>query len=366
MKEYSWHVYDINLNRAYQDMVTQIKQGNYHFPKNDSLKQEQYLDLMKYFIINYCKNHPTDENPDFYLNNPTIPLVPPIDIEPYESYLGYTLLAFDVYKIIPFLSYQKDKRSNDPSFVNKVEYLVYSYVKENSAFDLKERLKMITEWVVREREKTMFQCNYSGQVTERILTKEQIVVEVQKENPYTYDNVLQDLFKIGKLLEEQSDMHCLDEETIRLFFLNPLALKFTEGTVTAESLSMGRKTDIYVKHADGTVLFIGECKIWHGPQSLTEALDQLVSQQTFRNKELALILFVKEVGIEDILEKIKVTTLEWSKKVRLVRERNRSSFSFEIPYPGDAVPMSVEIMAFHLPGPHKLNTVKDKKNGGVE
>ena len=55
-------------------------------------------------------------------------------------------------------------------------------------------------------------------------------------------------------------------------------------------------------------VFVGECKLWKGPSSFAEAdqdppsaLDQLLSYSTWRDANLALIMFVGAKGIDKVI-----------------------------------------------------------------
>jgi hypothetical protein len=51
------------------------------------------------------------------------------------------------------------------------------------------------------------------------------------------------------------------------------------------------KTDILVRH-QGRNAFIGECKFWHGPKKLNEAIQQLLGYTAWRDTKAAIILFI--------------------------------------------------------------------------
>jgi hypothetical protein len=58
-----------------------------------------------------------------------------------------------------------------------------------------------------------------------------------------------------------------------------------------EAFNRGGKTDIRVR-SEGNNVFIGECKIWDGPKTFTDALDQLVGYAAWSDTKLALIMLV--------------------------------------------------------------------------
>jgi hypothetical protein len=81
------------------------------------------------------------------------------------------------------------------------------------------------------------------------------------------------------------------------------------GAGTAEGFNFGGKTDIIIRR-DGRNLFIGECKFWSGPKGFTATLDQLFSYQAWRDTKLAVLMFVRERGLTDIVQKGRETLAE--------------------------------------------------------
>jgi hypothetical protein len=77
-----------------------------------------------------------------------------------------------------------------------------------------------------------------------------------------------------------------------------------EGQGQGEAYNKGGKTDILIRVEDRNI-FIAECKLWKGPKSLDEALEQLFNYATWRDTKLALIFFVRQKAIGPIIEKAK-------------------------------------------------------------
>ncbi|MEH0550799.1 hypothetical protein [Streptomyces sp. B21-101] len=93
----------------------------------------------------------------------------------------------------------------------------------------------------------------------------------------------------------------LDEEEIRDLLLLALNSQF-EGTAAGEVFNFKGKTDILIRVEDGHV-FIGECKFWKGPKTITGTLDQLLGYLTWRDTKAAVLLFVREKAFSDIVSK---------------------------------------------------------------
>jgi len=93
----------------------------------------------------------------------------------------------------------------------------------------------------------------------------------------------------------------MSEEDRRQVLLIPLNTQYRE-QASAEAFNVTGKTDILLKWEDQN-LFIAECKIWRGVKSFTEAIDQLFSYAAWRDTKLAVVMFVGEKNLSDIVDK---------------------------------------------------------------
>lgn len=93
----------------------------------------------------------------------------------------------------------------------------------------------------------------------------------------------------------------MGEEEIRLVLLGGLNAVF-EGRAMGEVFNSHGKTDILIRVNDSNV-FIGECKIWHGPAAFREAIDQLLGYLTWRDTKGALLLFIRNADVTSVVEK---------------------------------------------------------------
>ena len=93
----------------------------------------------------------------------------------------------------------------------------------------------------------------------------------------------------------------LGEEAIRDLLLVGLNSRF-DGAAGGELFNGAGKTDILIRVDDRNV-FIGECKIWRGPKSCIDALDQLLSYTVWRDSKAALLLFVRDQDVTEIIDK---------------------------------------------------------------
>jgi hypothetical protein len=93
----------------------------------------------------------------------------------------------------------------------------------------------------------------------------------------------------------------LDEEEIRNLLLIGLNTQF-QGEVSAELFNGEGKTDITIRVEDRNI-FIGECKVWHGQQSVDEALDQLFRYLVWRDTKAAILLFIRNKDVTAVIRK---------------------------------------------------------------
>jgi hypothetical protein len=93
----------------------------------------------------------------------------------------------------------------------------------------------------------------------------------------------------------------LNEEEIRNILLVSLNAVF-EGQAAGEVFNGAGKTDILIRVNDRNV-FIGECKIWHGPSTIAEALDQLLGYLVWRDTKAALLLFIRNKDVAAAISK---------------------------------------------------------------
>lgn len=119
-----------------------------------------------------------------------------------------------------------------------------------------------------------------------------------------YEWMIQTITKFGHALERrprsaQPLIH--DEETIRDWLMFNLSTNYeapdgSELFIGGEVENGNGKTDILVRHQNRNV-FIAECKFWHGPKKLDEAIGQLLGYTTWRDTKAAIILFITNKNV---------------------------------------------------------------------
>lgn len=126
-----------------------------------------------------------------------------------------------------------------------------------------------------------------------------------------YERVLDVIQQTATMLERSpSTFQGMGEEQLRDQFLVPLNSHY-EGQSTGETFNSGGKTDILVRVEDRTI-FIAECKIWRGPKSLNDAINQILDYTSWRDTKTAVMLFNRDRQLSTILEKVPQVLGEYS------------------------------------------------------
>lgn len=109
-------------------------------------------------------------------------------------------------------------------------------------------------------------------------------------NPKDYNLILHSIRHQGRTFERTPSTFAVHgEEDLRNIILAQLNCYF-QGQAGGEVFRFRGKTDICIEQ-DNRVAFVAECKIWTGPASLSEALDQLLGYLTWRDSKASVILF---------------------------------------------------------------------------
>ena len=93
----------------------------------------------------------------------------------------------------------------------------------------------------------------------------------------------------------------LDEEEIRDILLVGLNAQF-EGDAGGELFNGAGKTDILIRVEDRNI-FIGECKVWSGPKTMDDALEQLFGYLVWRDTKAAILLFIRNKDVSAVIDK---------------------------------------------------------------
>ena len=166
-----------------------------------------------------------------------------------------------------------------------------------------------------------------------------------------YRDILKHIYTLCKDYEQHESVYKgKHEEDLRDLIVPSLNSVFIGSNSSAETFNRTEKTDIITKAPDGSNVFIAECKIWRGEKLFLEAMDQLLGYVTWRDTRSALILFVKNCGITEIIEKAKSTIAQHPCYISYKTQTGESSFSYIFHTKEDSrSQISIELMIFHYP-----------------
>ena len=165
----------------------------------------------------------------------------------------------------------------------------------------------------------------------------------------TYELILQCIRHQGRTFENMPATFAKNnEEDLRNFILAQLNTYFI-GKAAGEVFRNRGKSDICIEQ-DNRAAFIGECKIWDGPASLTGAMDQLLGYLTWRDSKASLIIFnSKNKNFSKILEAVPETTQSHPLFVRNLNHNEAGEWRIQMHSKEDeGRRVSVHIFAFDL------------------
>ncbi len=111
------------------------------------------------------------------------------------------------------------------------------------------------------------------------------------------------------------------EEDLRQHFLVQLNGHY-EGQASGETFNFEGKTDILIR-AEGRNIFIAECKIWDGAESVTKAIDQLLGYASWRDTKVALLIFNRSKNLSSVVAKVRAAV------------RANPNYRRDLPYPSE-------------------------------
>jgi hypothetical protein len=164
-----------------------------------------------------------------------------------------------------------------------------------------------------------------------------------------YHSILDTLALMSEAMERSPHaFEKIDEESLRFFFLVWLNANY-RGGATGETFNFTGKTDILIT-VEGKTVFIGECKFWKGPESLKDAIDQVLSYACWRDTKTAILLFNRGTTFSTILSKIVGIAREHSSYVRDLETDGLTEKSFILQHPNDeSQELTLTVLAFDLP-----------------
>ncbi|MEV5843505.1 hypothetical protein AB0M32_16235 [Streptomyces sp. NPDC051985] len=140
----------------------------------------------------------------------------------------------------------------------------------------------------------------------------------------------------------------MGEEEIRNLLLMGLNSHF-EGQAAGEVFNNTGRTDILIRVEDRHI-FIGECKIWKGPKTIMETLDQLLGYLTWRDTKAALLLFIRSGAPGDVISKATIKFREHPNYKRDGTHATDERLDFVFHANGDTSrEIKMAFLPFHLP-----------------
>ena len=182
----------------------------------------------------------------------------------------------------------------------------------------------------------------------KIAKSKSMVVAERSLSMEDFDSILSDIEGMAQIFEQDpSAFNTMGEEALRWLFLIPLNIQYD--SVTGETFHFGGKTDILIK-ADGKNVFIAECKIWDGPKSLAEAIDQLLSYSSWRDTKLAILVFNRNKIFSKVIEKVKETIPNHKCFVGELNSKGETHFRFTFHNPNDKDRLvNLAVLIFDVP-----------------
>lgn len=163
-----------------------------------------------------------------------------------------------------------------------------------------------------------------------------------------YTKALQIIYDTGRKMESQPSTYAGQGETaIRDLLITTLGSHFQN--VCGERFNKAGKTDIFIEEQGESVL-IAECKIWSGPKSYLDAIDQLLGYIRWRDARAAVILFANTKEIGPVLKHIKSATSTHHAFVKAEASDRPGWYCFELRQNNDPVQsVRLAVLCFHFP-----------------
>jgi hypothetical protein len=141
-----------------------------------------------------------------------------------------------------------------------------------------------------------------------------------------YEDILTIVRHEGRTFEATPKTFAVhDEEELRDIILAHLNGHY-RGDASGETFRRSGKTDIRIE-AKNRAAFVAECKIWKGPKTISDSIDQLLSYLTWRDCKTSIIIFNKDIaGFTDILQKTKAAIELHSCFMKMVLETDQGEW----------------------------------------
>lgn len=164
-----------------------------------------------------------------------------------------------------------------------------------------------------------------------------------------YEHILSILSNMVLVMERSpGSFRGMKEEDLRTHFLVHLNGHY-EGQATGETFNGAGRTDILIR-VEAKNIFIAECKFWDGPQSLAEAIDQVLSYNSWRDTKTAIILFNRNKNLSAVLGRVPEVARAHQHFKRVVTCDSETGFRFSFSHNDDPNrELLLTVLAFDVP-----------------
>lgn len=164
-----------------------------------------------------------------------------------------------------------------------------------------------------------------------------------------YEHILSVISNMVAVMERSPHaFRGMDEPSLRDHFLVQLNGQY-EGQATGETFNFEGKTDILIR-VEGRNIFIAECKFWRGPESLRDAIDQLLGYASWRDTKTALLVFNRQKNFTDVLARIPEVVKAHPNFRRQEAYESDTGFRFVLHHRDDkSRELIVTVLAFEVP-----------------
>lgn len=164
-----------------------------------------------------------------------------------------------------------------------------------------------------------------------------------------YEHILSIISNMAKVIERSPQaFKQMCEEDLRQHFLVQLNAQY-EGQATGETFNFEGKTDILIRAGDRNI-FTAECKFWRGPQSLKDAINQLLNYACWRDTKTALLLFNRGKNLSHVLAQIPEIVKAHPNFKRQLSYPSETGFRFILHHRDDANrELILTVLVFEVP-----------------
>lgn len=166
-----------------------------------------------------------------------------------------------------------------------------------------------------------------------------------------YDHILNVISNMALVIERSPGAFAhMTEDDLRTHILVQLNGHY-EGQATAETFNSLGKTDILIR-IDNRNIFIAECKLWIGADSLKRAIDQLLGYAAWRDTRTAIVMFNRNKSTSAVLKQIPKTVQSHPNFKRDVPAwKHQSGFRFILGQRDDPDrELILTVLVFDVPG----------------